>query len=332
MKKYLICLLTALSALFSCSPVGDTVLVGEGFTPGASFVARGDSLDPVHFCADSLGAFTLSLPRELWDVVSVEGDGRGGQLVSDGSRIVLSPGEEGVIDCRSCSKWGVQAAHERLTAELSGVEDQEAYETFLRKHYARNKKNILGLYMLYSLAGMAEPDEGVALIDEACPRIRENGYVQELRTLLQKRLDAEPGEFRDFTVENVREDGGVEKVSLSDYVGKGHPVLVDFWASWCGPCVGEIPNLQEVYGRYGQKGLRVLSIAVWDNPDDAFAAASEHGITWSQIVCSEGTCQVPTETYGVEGIPYIMLFDGEGRLVGANLRGKGIMKAVEKLF
>ena len=68
------------------------------------------------------------------------------------------------------------------------------------------------------------------------------------------------------TTSQLAEDGVVTK--LSDYAGKGNYLLVDFWASWCGPCRREIPVIKEIYEKYKSQGLSVLGVAVWDKPDD----------------------------------------------------------------
>ena len=128
--------------------------------------------------------------------------------------------------------------------------------------------------------------------------------------------------FTDFTI--TQEDG--TKVSLSDYVGKGKFVLVDFWASWCGPCRREIPNIKAVWEKYHGDSFEVLSVAVWDKPADSKAAIAEEGLAWPQIINAQ---QVPTDIYGIEGIPHIILFGPDGVIVKRNLRGPQIEQAVK---
>ena len=127
--------------------------------------------------------------------------------------------------------------------------------------------------------------------------------------------------FTDFTM--IAPDG--KEVKLSQYAGKGKYVLVDFWASWCGPCKREIPNIAAVYDKYKGDDFDVLSIAVWDKPEDTAKAAAEHGVVWSQITNAQ---KIPTDIYGIEGIPHIMLVGPDGIILKRDLRGADIEKAV----
>jgi thiol-disulfide isomerase/thioredoxin len=127
--------------------------------------------------------------------------------------------------------------------------------------------------------------------------------------------------FTDFEV--MQPDGTVRR--LSDYVGKGKYILVDFWASWCGPCREEIPYLKEVWNEFKGDRFDILGVASWDRPANTMAAIKELGIPWDQILDAQ---QEVTSLYGIEGIPHIILFAPDGTILKRNLRGEGIRKAV----
>ena len=130
--------------------------------------------------------------------------------------------------------------------------------------------------------------------------------------------------FVDFTV-----DYEGKTTRLSDYVGKGQYVLVDFWASWCGPCRAEIPNLIAAYNKYKGRGLQVLGIAAWDKSEATLKAIEEDKIPYPQIINSQ---EVATDLYGIKGIPHIILFAPDGTILKRDLRGDGIEKALAEIF
>ena len=124
-------------------------------------------------------------------------------------------------------------------------------------------------------------------------------------------------------------------VKLSDYVGKGAYVLVDFWASWCKPCIGEIPNLKNLYKQYSDKGLVILSIGVWDEDSKVFAMARGLGLPWVQLYDYNSYTRAPnssTELYGIKSIPHIILFAPDGTIMYRNLRGSEIDRKLKELF
>ena len=125
--------------------------------------------------------------------------------------------------------------------------------------------------------------------------------------------------FTDFTIEHGNADGTEAK--LSDYVGKGKYVLVDFWASWCGPCKGEMPNLAEVYNKYKGDNFELVGVAVWDKREDTEKVLPTLPITWPIIYDAQ---HIPTDIYGINGIPHIILFGPDGTILARDLRGKKI--------
>lgn len=193
-----------------------------------------------------------------------------------------------------------------------------------RKAYSKNKDNKIGLMAVMNLRGEVSSEEFVKMVDGLAEEVKTSDEAQRIVTAakaLSTTLEGMP--FVDFTVE----DSDGKTVSFSDYVGKGQYVLVDFWASWCGPCRREIPNVADIYKEYGPKGLRVLSVAVWDKPDDSKQMAEKLGIDWDQIINAQA---IPTDAYGIMGIPQIMLFGPDGTILKRDLRGEGIEEELKK--
>ena len=127
--------------------------------------------------------------------------------------------------------------------------------------------------------------------------------------------------FKDFEAEY---DSKIQK--LSDYVGKGQYVLIDFWASWCGPCRAEIPTVINIYNKYKDKNLNVLGIAVEDY-HAASQAINELGINYPQIFDSQAK---GLTAYGIGFIPYVILFGPDGTILERELNGENMEEAVRK--
>ena len=130
-------------------------------------------------------------------------------------------------------------------------------------------------------------------------------------------------QFIDFKA--VQPDG--KEMKLSDYVGKGKYVLVDFWASWCGPCREEIPGLKDLYYEFKGDNFDIVGAPVFDKASNTLEAVKEFKIPWTQIL------NVPESVpaaYGFNYIPYIILVGPDGTILETNLRGEGIRVAVKK--
>jgi thiol-disulfide isomerase/thioredoxin len=119
-------------------------------------------------------------------------------------------------------------------------------------------------------------------------------------------------------------------IALSSF--KGKYVLVDFWASWCGPCRAESPNLVKAYEQYKSKGFEIYSVSMDDNKSKWLKAIKDDNYTWPQAGDLKGWENAAATIYGVSGIPFNFLVDPKGIIVARNLRGEDLEKKLKELF
>ena len=121
-----------------------------------------------------------------------------------------------------------------------------------------------------------------------------------------------------------------ELMKLSEL--KGKVVLIDFWASWCGPCRKENPNVVRVYDKYRESGFEILGVSLDKTKDKWEAAIKKDGLTWHHVSDLKGWKNEAAQTYGVRSIPHTVLVDREGKIIVRNLRGAALERKLAEIF
>ena len=208
-------------------------------------------------------------------------------------------------------------------------EKSEAQKSYLFDQMKANVANPFGSYLLTSM-GLGMDVEKLSTLLAQVPEpyastetmTRMKGYVENaLKTVVGKK-------FIDFTMKTP--EG--KTVKLSEFIGKDKYVLIDFWASWCGPCRREMPTVVAAYKEFKSKGFGIVGVSLDQDADKWKQAIKDLNITWPQMSDLKGWQCEGASLYGVRSIPSTVLVDKEGTIVARDLRGEQLAEKLHELM
>ena len=201
-----------------------------------------------------------------------------------------------------------------------------------------NRDNLIPVAFIESISDIFGYEKFYELLSSDAP-FAKHPFVQELKRSLDEAVAAEKAvddgkqafvgkKFLDL--EEPDPDGNMHK--LSEYVGQGNWVLVDFWASWCGPCKAEMPNVVAAYKKYHDKGFEVVGIS-FDRDKDAWVRAiTEWGMPWIHLSDLKYWKNAASGLYAIDAIPDNLLIDPKGYIVARGLRGPALEEMLAEHF
>lgn len=212
---------------------------------------------------------------------------------------------------------------------------QDRFKVLLRQSIMDNADKVYGYQQLMENYSMFEPDEVMEMLTQLAPSFGHDITFNQLTAMINNQLSTSLGRpYMDFEASILDKKYGFDgKARLSDYVGKNKVVLLDFWASWCTPCLNELPNLKAAYKEFKSKGFEIVSVSVDDETDDWIKAVKDNGMNWIQLW--NGTEDMDNSAavkYSITAIPSTFLIDSEGTIIGRNLRENEVADALRDYF
>ena len=311
------------------------------------------------------GTFELKgkATKDAFMDIEVEGSGWNFLLFNDGVPIQINFTDSTVTGSAlnnkltECDKRNSKA-YARLTQlveeflalpkeEQNAVEDEfvaqysAVYQQFADTNMAiieENKDNLIPVAFIENVPevfGYAKFNE---LVSSDAP-FAKHPFVVDLKEGLEEAMaeelkaeDAKSGVIgqKFLDLEEADTDGNMHK--LSEYVGQGKWVLVDFWASWCGPCKAEMPNVRDAYKQYHDKGFEIVGLSFDSEKDLWVKAIVEWQMPWIHLSDLKYWKSVAAKVYSVNSIPDNLLINPEGIVVARGLRGEALAKKLAEVF
>ena len=195
-----------------------------------------------------------------------------------------------------------------------------------------NTHNLIAPLQLRTETYDLSADELIAWVERMTPEIQATPEAQDLVKVAEVKRRTEVGQpYIDFE-DSDAEGNAVSLKSIIENPANKY-VLLDFWASWCGPCMAEMPHLKEVYAAYHKKGFEIVGVTRDHKREMWLGAIEKHQLNWIQLGSMNASSNPVSEAYGVQGIPSNFLIDcSTGKIVGVNLRGEAVKEKVAELL
>lgn len=208
-------------------------------------------------------------------------------------------------------------------------DEESNLRSLTQKYIQSNTDNVSGVYVFLQNSYLFSAEEQSSIISKAKPFFQENQMIKTFSDILERNRNIAVGmPYIDLKMQNP--EG--QPVSLSDYVGKGKYVLIDFWASWCAPCRKQMPTLVSLYNQFKNKNLEIVGVSFDNNKDEWIKYIKEAKLPWPQMSDLNGWESEAVLLYAIQGIPHTILVDPKGKIIAKDLKGSELVKKLEEVL
>ena len=246
-------------------------------------------------------------------------------------KVTGTPANDASDAYSAASRTLIKEYRDQATTDERREAIEKEFEQLTLTTIDNNRDNFFGVVLMpnraYELSGQETLDE----IAKFSPEMQQTKELTELKTSAEQKLKTDVGQPYIDIVQNNAEGEPVSLKSVIDNPANKY-TLVDFWASWCGPCMGEVPHLKQTYDKFHKKGFEIYGVSFDNNRDKWLAAVKDNGMEWIHVSELQRFDNQAAKDYAVQGIPSNFLIDAQGKIVARNLRGEDLYKKVEELL
>ena len=358
MRKLLLSIVAASMTLAACNAQSGYKVTGtvEGMPDGKAIIAtvNGSSLDTLAKADVKNGSFefTGNVSEPTGAYIMVIGQRGAIPFMLENANITVNAGQAGltvtgsegqkIYDQFMAINTTTQQEAMKLQQEYQAANGDQAKMQAVQEAYAKlmtdaqaketelikaNPDSYVSTFVIVSGMGQMEYEQLKERYNLLGEKAKASAQGKAIAAQIAKLESTAIGQIApNFTITTP------EGESISLYDIKGKVKLIDFWASWCGPCRGENPHVVEIYKEYHPKGLEIFGVSLDNNKEAWVKAIADDGLVWKHGSDLKGWQSAPAQLYSVSGIPHTVLLDENNNIIAKNLRGDELKQKIAELL
>lgn len=255
--------------------------------------------------------------------------GREQKVLADGSSFGLSNSLLELGTMFMLSKAYDTGNQEHIDSITTGIKEmKEAFNQSIRKYLDTTRDDVASTYFIRDFMLKNRPiGEATACYDSLSANVKASPLGKNLLAQIELASRTNVGGIPDdFSL--PAPDG--DTLSLSGF--KGHYVILDFWASWCSPCLKEMPNVKAIYEKHHGDGLEILGVSLDEDAAAWKTSIEENGLSWNHVSSLKGWGCPVAKQFNVTGIPRMFILDPQGRIIAQDLRGEALSGKIDEIY